>query len=74
MTDAAAHLEYIGQMADQLADISRELEQHELAALLREAADRADREWLAKRTARGAAQNFLGAGSPPFVDLKTLSA
>lgn len=51
MTDAAAHLEYIGQMADQLADISRELEQHELAALLREAADRADREWLAVVTA-----------------------
>lgn len=51
MTDAAAHLEYIGQMADQLADISRGLEQHELAALLREAADRADREWLAVVTA-----------------------
>ena len=38
-------------MADQLADISRGLEQHELAALLREAADRADREWLAVVTA-----------------------
>lgn len=46
MKDETAHLEYIGSMADQLAEIAKGLDRGELAALLRQAADLADREWL----------------------------
>lgn len=56
MTDEAAKLEYIGCLADQMADVARALQRHELARQLSAVADLADREWLAVMTGQSASE------------------
>ncbi|WP_296816541.1 hypothetical protein [Brevundimonas sp.] len=54
MTDRVATIEYIGNMADQLAGMAREAGLPHLVSLLNSAAFVADREWLAAAKERAA--------------------